>query len=73
MANDHFRFDTAFMEIMSEREPQRLHADEVDFLRIQPARVIFAKTGFRDQRFAFERERIGRQPGFWNSEHAVQS
>jgi hypothetical protein len=44
---------------------QRLHPHEVDLLRKQPARIVFAKAGRLHEREGFELEGIGgeRRPG----------
>ncbi len=59
MTDDHLRHDAAFVEILAERKAQRLDADKVDLLLVEPARIVFAKSVGRDQRLAFEGRRIG--------------
>src|SRR5687767_9658237 len=59
MAHDDLRLDTALEEILAQREAKRLHADEVDLLLVEPARVVFAKSVGGDERLALEGKRIG--------------
>src|SRR5207237_2395962 len=72
VAGDALQRDAALVKIDAERETQRLHADEIDLLREQPARVIFAETGGRDQRLGFKSQRVGFESRFRNK-HPVQS
>ncbi len=73
MADYDFGLNTALMKVRAKRQPQRLHANKIDVLRIQPARIIFAEAGLRDQRLCFKEKRVGLEPFAWNSKHAVQS
>ena len=69
MAHDHLRLDAALVEILAQREAERLHADEVDLLLVEPARVVFAKSVGGDERLGLEGKRIGLQIVLGGTKH----
>jgi len=60
-----------FVDRRAEPQPERLHADEIDFLLEQPARIVLAESVGRDERQVLEFRRIGLQVGTRLQRHVI--
>ena len=63
MAGDDLGLDADLVQIGAQPQAQRLHAQQIDFLAEQPARVIFAKAVGGDQRQIFVIGGVGLEVG----------